>query len=897
MAMMGIALLFAVLAWVYLPRIAERLLNDAIADADLDHVELRVAKIGPGSAVLEAVSVADGTWAVEVDRVLVKYDLFDLLDGKIEEVVIEGMEAELALPDVKGARSDLKLMWIHDIPGVMEKLGKVRADGVGLSIERGGNSVVRVVDFEVTGHGGGRISSVVQAHDFKLGVDLQNTDMHAELALRMSDLRPDTFLSMLEVVLWLDQPLLPEGMRVAGAELTGGLSVDHGDLSPIELDGVMEAVVYDDGDKAVKLRAPEVKVDLSVELGGGGSLGMAGEMNEVSLSLDLDPAGLDLQQKKGEPTSWNMRVLWGHEPTKLTGELSGLDLSGKYDGKPVELQGLQMKIEMLGDTLQVSGDFSNGGIEIPLSYKHTMDDRGGSWKVEGEMDFGPVTHMDTLPGLRAAVDFFDDVSVAGKSFVSLDFSVGSDRAFEGEMIAKLIEGEVDVADGMLKATGVKGMYQMHLMPGGDPSQNNADDAQGGVDHHSLNLSVGKLEIASKESLGFDLVHDAESPLSIHAKGVLEGDGALLKGALSGLELYGHKDGCELHLTDTGLLFELVDGGLKAEGSLTMGGNEIPFSYMHELKDVDDGWKLTGCYEIEEAHLSRPVDNAVMFIEAMEGKTISGTVSVKMDFVLGSELDFEASLEAGIVDGTLVMGEDGPLIEGIEGKIKLESLEQKTTAGFHRVTAQEMTAFDVKMKDMGLDYQLLPDGDIKLRNIGLKAMDGEVSIDDFTVPGGDDDYAFKLRFRKLDVAQLAQLFPTFSGSISGSIDGLIPLEIKNGEVTPGRGGMYLTPKSIGKLRYDAGNSFSAGLDPKTEEYKRMKMVEQSLLDLDLKVLSVRLFDPDDGDKAVVLKLHGQAPSVEGSPPIHLNINGFKPDDETVDFFDLLLRHRDRLDFGL
>lgn len=63
------------------------------------------------------------------------------------------------------------------------------------------------------------------------------------------------------------------------------------------------------------------------------------------------------------------------------------------------------------------------------------------------------------------------------------------------------------------------------------------------------------------------------------------------------------------------------------------------------------------------------------------------------------------------------------------------------------------------------------------------------------------------------------------------------------------GMDLTPISRAKLRYDAGTNFSTGIDPKTEEYRKMKMVEDSLRNLDLKVLSIRLFDPRDKDKAV------------------------------------------------
>ncbi len=287
----------------------------------------------------------------------------------------------------------------------------------------------------------------------------------------------------------------------------------------------------------------------------------------------------------------------------------------------------------------------------------------------------------------------------------------------------------------------------------------------------------------------------------------------------------------------------------------------------------------------------------MFVEAMEGNIISGKVSMKMDFTMGSQKNFDGVLAAGLSGGTLTFADDGPVIEGLKGDIRLSSMKTKQTSGFHRVTATRIKAFDTEMTGVRLDFQLLPTGDIRLQNVAMSALGGQVWLDPFTLPEGEADYRFKVRAKKIDIAKLAELFPDFNGTISGQIDGLLPMESVGGEIQPSRGGMYLTPRSKAKLRYDAGNKFSTGIDPKTEEYRKMKMVEDSLRNLDLKVLSIRLFDPRDKDKAIVLRLEGQAKSIKGSPPIHLNINGFKPDDDTVDFFDLLLRHRDRLDFGL
>ena len=627
-----------------LPTLVERVICSKMESLGLNDARLSVQKVGLSSATIELVSVSDKSWSLSANRVLVNYAPFDLIDGKLEEILIEGMEVVLKLPDIDRAGSNYELCWLHDIPAVLENLGLLRAHRVTLNLERGAYSMARVIDVEVASHSGKEALAVVSATDFKLQLDLQNTDTHTELSFGIDDVEPDTLIPLLNEVLKPDQPLLPAGLSVSGARLSGGLRLDGADISPIHINANLQGVFYEQMKPPFKIVADEAGMELSAELGTGARVGAKGSFHDLELCFP-------------------------------------------------------------------------------------------------------------------------------------------------------------------------------------------------VDNSELNITAAKM------------------------------------------------------------VFEMDDKHLTAEASLKMDGNEIPMTYWHELDDFDEGWELMGILEVREAHLNTPWENGAILVKGMKGKSVRGKVSAKMSFSLGKEQAFQAALQARLSEGALALIDEEPFIEGIEADIKLESLVMNSTTDFHRVTARKATAFDVAMSDMALDYKLLENGDVSLRDMRFKAMGGDVLIDDFVLPAGDADYTFMMRFKKLDLELLADLFPSFSGRITGRVDGLLPIERSHGEICPRKGIMYLSPETKGKLRYDAGDSFSAGLDPKSEHYQRMKMVEQSLLNLDLKVLSVRLFDPSDEEKALVLRLEGHAPQVEGSPPIHLNVNGFKPDDEAVDFFDLLLRHRDRLDFGL
>jgi len=269
----------------------------------------------------------------------------------------------------------------------------------------------------------------------------------------------------------------------------------------------------------------------------------------------------------------------------------------------------------------------------------------------------------------------------------------------------------------------------------------------------------------------------------------------------------------------------------------------------------------------------------------------------MNFNIGKTTDFDASLAATLHHGIIQFADDGPLLEEVRTGLIIASLATPYTKRFHTLTAKKVTAFDMEFTNLRVDYKLLKNGSIALKNIRLNALGGIVWLDPFTLPDGDKDYQFTVKMSKLDIAKLAQIFPAFNGNISGRLDGVLPLKSVNGTILPARGNMHLTRNTKAKLKYDANHSFSNGLKKGSQEYQRMKMLEDSLKNLDLKLLNVRLFDPKDKDKAIVIRIEGHAPTVVGSPPIILNINAFKPDDDTVNFFNLLLKHRDKIDFGL
>ena len=880
------------LVYFFLPRIAEKVIYSMIADADLKNVELKVREVGWRSAVIEGVEISDHLWSLKMAEIRVNYDPFDLFEGKIAGVVLEGVEAEIEIADAPESGGGISVEGIHQFPYLLEKIGEVEMPGAEVTVSRGRDLIERRVDVKLTPESEGEMVLNWEASDCRIQATMENRGDTSNITVKLEKLQPEPFLQSLEILLAAESPYLPEGLQLAEAELLAELEIQGDIVSPLRISGQVRGIDYGGEDQLVRLLSREAELEMLVEFEGAGSFELVGKMDELSLPLDSS-FGLELAQHEKAKANWQFHVEWGESDPVVTGRVNDLVLSGEYNGRPVLLEKLALQLKAQNDVLQVKGSMENGGINIPLNYEHLVERTDENlWLLGGKVEVGPVKHHQQMPLLAAFADAFEEVEFIGKSHTTIEFTTGSHRAFEGEMVCWIREGDLTVADGKVQVKGMKGRYEMKFLPipeghegGGDPS------------YYAFDMEVGELLLRTKEALEYDLVHQGEVPFRVRGRGPLGGEEAQLEGDMSGLVLRGEKKGQAVELSDIEVKYRLQGDELTVDGRSRLGENVLPFSYWHKKEDKGSDWALNGWVKVDSMHLKEPLENIAVLVESMEGKSLTGKLAMKLDFTLKGSQDFQGTLNASIRDGRLAFADDGPVLEGIRGDIRLSSLSPMQTETFHRVTAEKLKAWDTEMTGLRVDYKILPDGGIQFRRVLMKALGGTVWLDPFVLPGGDKNYDFKVRMKRLDLAQLAKLFPDFNGEITGQLDGLLPMAYVNGEFKPKRGGMYLTPGKKAQLRYDAGNKFSGNLNPKGREYQQMKIVEDSLKNLELRVLSMRLFDPRDKDKSIVIRMEGQASSVKGAPPIHLNINGFKPDDEAVDFFDLLLRHRDKLNFGL
>ena len=106
-------------------------------------------------------------------------------------------------------------------------------------------------------------------------------------------------------------------------------------------------------------------------------------------------------------------------------------------------------------------------------------------------------------------------------------------------------------------------------------------------------------------------------------------------------------------------------------------------------------------------------------------------------------------------------------------------------------------------------------------------------------GMSDDLTLITKIEEMDGQKIIDLFDELDAEIKGNFSGKIPISKKNGKWNLEEGYIELDTDENRTLRYNAKGLLTKDLAVGTEEYKRMKMAEDALSNLNLQFLKISI----------------------------------------------------------
>jgi hypothetical protein len=152
-----------------------------------------------------------------------------------------------------------------------------------------------------------------------------------------------------------------------------------------------------------------------------------------------------------------------------------------------------------------------------------------------------------------------------------------------------------------------------------------------------------------------------------------------------------------------------------------------------------------------------------------------------------------------------------------------------------------------------------------------ALDGHLGVPPFRWEWGSQDLEAVLEAEQINLAALAELLPRFDGSITGRLNGRVPVRFRAGRFALGSSTLRLDRRHPARLRYTAEGLLTQGAVPGSERHRQLELIEEALEDLRLEELAVDLYPPDQPQTPVRLRLEGTFRSPKAIIPVNFNLN--------------------------
>ena len=299
----------------------------------------------------------------------------------------------------------------------------------------------------------------------------------------------------------------------------------------------------------------------------------------------------------------------------------------------------------------------------------------------------------------------------------------------------------------------------------------------------------------------------------------------------------------------------IDGTLR---STSAPGAVIDFSGQHDLETRQ------GVLDLELAPIA-----------FVAGKLQPGDLSPILEGVIadaegGIALDGQLTLQDGRLASDLALLIDelgftiGPArLSRINSVITFDGLAPPTTPG-DQLLSVGLLDVGLPLTDGLVSMQLHPDGQLAVEQLDWRLADGEIQAEPFSFGSDVQDLTLILKAEQLDLNALLGLTPLDDLTGEGRIDGTLPLTI--GEAAAVDGG-ELNAAGPGILRYTP-SSIPGVLQAGGES---VRLMLQALENFRYDALKITLDGRTDGATAIGLHLKGANPDLHDGHPVEFNLN--------------------------
>ena len=206
--------------------------------------------------------------------------------------------------------------------------------------------------------------------------------------------------------------------------------------------------------------------------------------------------------------------------------------------------------------------------------------------------------------------------------------------------------------------------------------------------------------------------------------------------------------------------------------------------------------------------------------------------------------------------SLFLPDDEIILIGLDGEINLNALEPLETNGTQTLSFDRCSVSGVELKDGNFSFQILPDGTFLIVEAYANLYGGVIGLLESQFNLYQAGIRISTSLTGVNGQEIADLIEGLDVEVNGTFSGHIPLIMQGGNWDFEGGYLQLDPTASAKLKYKSNGFLTNGIEVDSEEYKRMRMTELALENLNLESLRL-IFEVKGEDRQISGTIRGKS----------------------------------------